>query len=385
MADLRCVACGADEWREVGPAIGRSILSDGKVMSRPLERVQCERCGLARHRRPLGAADVAKFYDSDYALYDQPAGGRFEEVRQQRYADWLIDAFDLRSARSIFEIGCGNGSLMRALRGRLPDLRFGGVEPAPVAAGHARSIGFDVTIGGYQDVDQASGWDMVVFVNVIEHVSDPADLLAAAARLLNPGGRIIFVHPDGERPSSELLFLDHLQSFSRASIAALAGRCGVWLERSAQAPAELGPFVGHSVRAVPVRWSDGWPSADGLLGRRRQIIEAWSALDDRLTARCVDCDRLICFGSGEAAQMLRAFAPRVWRRLSGYVTDTGGGALDGQPVGRLDEIAPGGDLGLIVATREDTQPALAARLAGLGHRPIVWADLVAISSQGKSA
>jgi SAM-dependent methyltransferase len=79
--------------------------------------------------------------------------------------------------------------------------------------------------------------DAVLFVDVLEHVPDPAGLLDEAARVLQPGGRLIAIVPvEGERLSFYELFRavlgrdtyevtkEHVQSFTHASLTDLFER-----------------------------------------------------------------------------------------------------------------------------------------------------------------
>lgn len=104
---------------------------------------------------------------------------------------YCLEALDgVRGA--VLELGCGGGSFLRALRQHRPDLAVVGLDISARALMHARDRGATRVVRG--DVERlpfADGSvDAVVFFDVLEHVPHPDALLAEAARVLRPGGRL---------------------------------------------------------------------------------------------------------------------------------------------------------------------------------------------------
>ena len=70
-----------------------------------------------------------------------------------------------------------------------------------------------------------------VLNKVLEHVDDPAAMLAKAKDNLDPGGLVYIELPDAEHASvegkgREEFFIDHIHVFSTNSVKHLAGRAG---------------------------------------------------------------------------------------------------------------------------------------------------------------
>lgn len=100
--------------------------------------------------------------------------------------------------RRVLDVGCGGGLLTEALAraGALAtgiDLAAASIE---VARAHAARSGVDVD---YRCVateawaeEQSGQYDLVCCLEMLEHVPDPEAIVAACARLVKPGGRLVF-------------------------------------------------------------------------------------------------------------------------------------------------------------------------------------------------
>ena len=156
----------------------------------------------------IDAADVARFSAIAAEWWD-PKGKfaplhRFNPLRLGFIRDRALDHFG-RDGRSrtpfaglrLLDIGCGGGLLCE------PMARLGfsvtGVDASErnisVAAAHADEGGLaiDYRAGAAEDLLASGepGFDVVLNMEVIEHVADPGAFLRDCARLLNPGGLMI--------------------------------------------------------------------------------------------------------------------------------------------------------------------------------------------------
>ena len=94
---------------------------------------------------------------------------------------------------SVLDIGCGAGLLSEPLSRLGADVT--GLDPAShlieIARGHAQATGAEVTYvaGAVEDLARKHGkFDVVLAMEVVEHVSDVGGFVRSAASLLRPGG-----------------------------------------------------------------------------------------------------------------------------------------------------------------------------------------------------
>jgi SAM-dependent methyltransferase len=349
------------------------MLSDLRVLDSPLDKDACADCGLVRRRNHA----TATLFDSGYQLYDHAPGATRETARQELYAEWL-SSHVATAPRCILDLGCGNGSLLLALGKRWPDARLCGLDPSQESVGRAREAGIDARCGtvGEVSLDPA---DLVVSVNVIEHVEDPQSFVRSVATLVTPGGTALVACPDGSRAWLELLFADHLWSFVPAHLSRLAAEAGLEVMDWNAAPATLGSFQLIRLRrtpAVPKRVTIAAEAAAELTRSKQRYLHAWSLLEQELLERCHHSPSLVCFGMGEAAALLRAYAPALWSRVKLCAVDRPEGDVFGDiPV--IDYTGGRFEWPVILGVRPEAQAMLARRLQDSGSTVIRWDDCIA--------
>jgi GT2 family glycosyltransferase/2-polyprenyl-3-methyl-5-hydroxy-6-metoxy-1,4-benzoquinol methylase len=147
-----------------------------------------------------------------------------------------------RSARSVFDVGCGAGRLGEALKAR-QECQVVGIEMNEEAASMARNRLDRVLVGDVErmDLDLAPGtFNVVVCGDVLEHLREPERLVRRARDWLRPGGRLVASIPNVRHhsvvrsllegnwtyESAGLLDRDHVRFFTRREIEKLFFRTG---------------------------------------------------------------------------------------------------------------------------------------------------------------
>ncbi len=158
----------------------------------------CRHCGLARTTPPVPPDELAHYYPQGY--YGR--GKRYSSVLE-RLLDWLYSfrgrlieiANGLEPGR-VLDVGCGRGLLLQQLRKRGWEVT--GTELSEDSASYARDVlRIDVRTADVIDLELPSDYfDTVILWHVLEHIPDPAALLAEVTRLLRPGGTLLVAVPN---------------------------------------------------------------------------------------------------------------------------------------------------------------------------------------------
>ena len=135
---------------------------------------------------------------------------------------------------SLLDVGCGNGLFLRRMHSL--GWHVSGVEPDPTAVACAASQGLQVFNGTIRDVPIDARYDVITLSHVIEHVSDPVDLLRQCRqRLSEDAGRIVLTTPNCKSLGSRwfgqhwrgLEVPRHLNIFSAESLRACVSKAGL--------------------------------------------------------------------------------------------------------------------------------------------------------------
>lgn len=164
---------------------------------------RCQHCGLEQTLPRLGGEQLKALYEAHYnfggsghSLY---ARLREALLRSPLYRVWLaidgdISFHTVRGRGRLLDIGCneGRGLLLYDRNGFTAE----GMELNDRAAASARKKGFTVHNETLQAFQAVPPYDAVVLSNVLEHVSNPVDMLRHVARILKPGGRLYVSCPN---------------------------------------------------------------------------------------------------------------------------------------------------------------------------------------------
>lgn len=185
--------------------------------------------------------------------------------------------------RAVLDVGCASGDLARALAGR--GCRVSGVESDPEAADVARPdldqlVVADLNTSALTEHFKPASFDVIVFADVLEHLLDPARVLADALGLLRPKGRVVVSVPNVAHGAVRLALLQgrwqytprglldasHLRFFTRKTFLELLQDAGLVVTELRSTVADpLGTEVEIAAEDIPasmIEWVRDQP--DGL-------------------------------------------------------------------------------------------------------------------------
>jgi SAM-dependent methyltransferase len=115
----------------------------------------------------------------------------FRALYRARVGGWTRQ---LGTSGLVLEIGCGDGSMLDAMRAR--GWRVIGSERSPEAARDAASRHIPVYVGDIEGTSPTPIFDLIVMFHVLEHLYRPADQLRACAARLRRGGSLLVGVPN---------------------------------------------------------------------------------------------------------------------------------------------------------------------------------------------
>jgi 2-polyprenyl-3-methyl-5-hydroxy-6-metoxy-1,4-benzoquinol methylase len=180
-----CPACGGLTAYEQVFAIG-----DWTIL-------RCAACGLGRTDAP--AFEPERYYTDDYFTGQHADGyadyGGAEAVLRREFARTVAFIRTRRDGGRLLEVGCAYGFFLQEAKAYFD---VSGIELAADAAAHARRAGLNVLTGvaDEETLQHLGSFDVIVMLDVIEHLPDPHGMLRLLAGHLAPGGIVVVTTGD---------------------------------------------------------------------------------------------------------------------------------------------------------------------------------------------
>ena len=153
--------------------------------------------GTSQKRTNVDHAEVSKFEALASRWWDPHSEFKpLHEINPLRLN--YIDQRAQITGKKVLDVGCGGGILAESMahRGAVVTGIDAGQAPLTVAKLHALESGIQVEYRNITAEEMAAeapaSYDVVTCMEMLEHVPDPASVIAACARLVKPGGHIFF-------------------------------------------------------------------------------------------------------------------------------------------------------------------------------------------------
>ena len=157
--------------------------------------------------------------------YGRPTPGRADYWRLMAAPRFrtltILDVIKEANPRTILDVGCGDGTLLSAIHGVLPQAKLAGVDLAEAQLVLNRQTKPEIEwfVGLAEDVHRVTGkqFDLIVASELIEHLEDPGLFLRNLLDVCAPGGILVLSTQSGKVNYTER-YVGHLRHFSTAEM-----------------------------------------------------------------------------------------------------------------------------------------------------------------------
>ena len=173
---------------ELSKYFGRPYPNSASIPNYEIWR--CEETGL-EFANPMTPGDATFYSWITEADFYYP-GERWEYRR-------TIDEF-LPAAKSLIDVGCGDGKFLLQAKGELPQLDVNGLDNLEGSIAQCKAQGLTAYAGTIDEVlakhpELEHSFDAVTSFHCLEHVSSPLDFVRDLLRLRAPGGSLVVSTP----------------------------------------------------------------------------------------------------------------------------------------------------------------------------------------------
>ena len=144
--------------------------------------------------------ELAKFSELAHRWWDPSSEFKPLHRINPLRLDWIERVVGGFAGKRVLDVGCGGGILAESVARRGAASVLGidlALKPLRVAELHALESGVDNV--EYREVaaealaaERPDSFDVVTCMEMLEHVPDPASVVAACARMVRPGGQVFF-------------------------------------------------------------------------------------------------------------------------------------------------------------------------------------------------
>ncbi|MBT7942138.1 MAG: class I SAM-dependent methyltransferase [Alphaproteobacteria bacterium] len=228
---------------------------------------------MPEHPSNSGTHSGQEDWNHHWDHYSRATRSNPAQALRRRLIRRLLGANANTPGATIIDIGCGSGDLLAEMARHFPRAAFAGTDLSDSGlAETARKLPdallqrCDLTIPDGAPDDLAGWASLAVCSEVLEHVDDPAALLANIVPCLKPTGRLVVTVPGGPMSAFDK-HLGHRRHFTKTELSDLLEGAGLQVEIAAAAGFPTFNLYRWVVIARGDRLVDDVNNAPGLLAR----------------------------------------------------------------------------------------------------------------------
>lgn len=197
--------------------------SNVRFQKEPRGVLICRECGLVTLDISKINEKLLQDYYQIYNPFEKP-GELPEAHKKMRYEqiNWILQNISKSfKVRSVCDIGCGSGYLMKLFKDR--KFSITGIDYSPMMIKHIKKrYNINAFQGKFDSESFKEKFDLITSSNVIEHLYDPKIEIEIMSNLLNKKGYLFIEVPDTEFPTVDtivdVISFEHITHFTKITL-----------------------------------------------------------------------------------------------------------------------------------------------------------------------
>ena len=221
---MKCVQCQGSDWLTFYKSnLSFSVCSDCRPLNFAIEVNQCECCGHLQKRMSNSYHQRVKELYNTYQAYQLNQGsehltftGEVPFTRSNQILKNCEQYFN--SVHSVLDIGCGSGSMLKALNIFDHNLVLSGHDVSEHLQEKIQSIkGVENFYSG--DLDNINNkFDVIILSHVLEHIDDINEFFNKIKNLLSLNSIVLIQVPNFIENPLDFFVYDHISHFTKKSL-----------------------------------------------------------------------------------------------------------------------------------------------------------------------
>ena len=232
---LKCPICLSESNEKIYKKLSKGVTSDSNFIESAISNVICQDCGNVFNESG-SRKKTGDFYSDDYKLMNQSSNAETkffssnENVFHSKLRiNALMENVELPDIGNILDIGCGKGNFLSEFSKQFPKWKLHGLELNRNALNYARAKLPNIVFyeKSLEDEDVGKKFDLIVSLNVLEHLENQRLFLHQISKNLTDDGLLFLDIPNFKLYPADLFVYDHLVHFTKDTLQNLLNECNL--------------------------------------------------------------------------------------------------------------------------------------------------------------